>query len=112
MTLAPDRPLVKPARRLAQVDARRRITISEAEPSTVYTIEFRFSDDAIILTPLSGRRQARRINMDARRRFQASELRPHGLYFVSRFDNGAILMVPAVAITAEQAKRLALRSAS
>lgn len=93
MTLESNRP--RPKNRLAQVDSRHRITVSEANASSVYVVTIR-DDDAIMLFPLDVRRSGRRVNVDARRRIQISEMTPRGLYLVAKHPNGVIEMTPAV----------------
>lgn len=75
-------------------------------PGTVYTLNFRPEDDALVLVPLSLRGSGRRILVDKRRRIQVPEEHLRwNLYFVSSDDRGVIVLQPAVALPAVPLRR-------
>lgn len=95
----------RPKNRLAQVDSRHRLTVSEADASTVYVVAIR-DDDALVLYPLAVRRSGRRVNVDARRRIQIAEMTDRGLYLVAKHPNGVIELTPAVTMPKQEFLRM------
>lgn len=92
----PEAPQIKG--RLAQVDSRHRITVSEADANAVYGVEER--DGSVVLVPTKYRTSGRRVRVDARRRLQLQEVFGWNLYFVDKDPRGVIFMEPAVALPA------------
>lgn len=109
MTMEATRPA--PAKRLAQVDSRKRLTVSEADANALYGVEIR-EDDAIVLVPTKYRTTGRRVKVDARRRLQLTEMHPWGLYFVTKDPRGIVIMEPAVAMPVRVARSLRQRIAT
>lgn len=101
----------RPLRRLAQVDSRKRLTLSEADPECSYYVVVQ-SDDSIVLTK-DRRHRGRAIRVDSRRRIQLSEMKPWGLYFVTKNPhNGTVTLDPAVAMPLRTAIQLRMRASA